>query len=227
MCSRDCSDRGFLPRETPLRPTTERLPDRGADRHSSTNGAALAASGRATRSAGRHRRGMAVCRTRGLLLPTWRIPRRRKYRSPSAERMDLAHRVRPAIRGTCRRGYERDGNHFCGTESDKISLLLGRLGCGPGQSSCHRLGVSSARTRTETLSPYRPRGMAAQAHARASRSTHPRTYHSDGCRTENRFRTKLPSGRTAEYSYVRYFFSNLSADIRQIFVEHCELLGFE
>jgi hypothetical protein len=49
--------------------------------------------------------------------------------------------------------------------------------------------------------------------------------HSDGCRTENRFRTKLPSGRTAEYSYVRYFFSNLSADIRQIFVEHCELLG--
>lgn len=49
--------------------------------------------------------------------------------------------------------------------------------------------------------------------------------HSDGCRTENRFRTDLPSGRTAEYSYVRYFFSNLSADIRQIFVEHCELLG--
>jgi hypothetical protein len=49
--------------------------------------------------------------------------------------------------------------------------------------------------------------------------------HSDGCRTENRFETKLPTGRTAEYSYVRYFLSNLSADIRQIFVEHCELLG--
>jgi hypothetical protein len=49
--------------------------------------------------------------------------------------------------------------------------------------------------------------------------------HSDGCRTENRFRTKLPSGRTAEYSYIRYFFSNLSADIRQIFIDHCELLG--
>jgi hypothetical protein len=49
--------------------------------------------------------------------------------------------------------------------------------------------------------------------------------HSDGCRTINRFKTKLPSGRVAEYSYPRYFFSNLSADIRQIFCEHCELLG--
>jgi hypothetical protein len=49
--------------------------------------------------------------------------------------------------------------------------------------------------------------------------------HSDGCRAVNRFRTKLPSGRTAEYSYVRYFFSNMSADVRDIFAEHCQLLG--
>lgn len=49
--------------------------------------------------------------------------------------------------------------------------------------------------------------------------------HSDGCRTENRVRTTLPSGRAAEYHYIRYFFSNLSADIRSIFVEHCELIG--
>ena len=27
--------------------------------------------------------------------------------------------------------------------------------------------------------------------------------HSDGCRTTNRFKTKLPSGRVAEYSYPR------------------------
>jgi hypothetical protein len=40
--------------------------------------------------------------------------------------------------------------------------------------------------------------------------------HSDGCRVINRFRTRLPSGRTREYSYTRYFFSNLSADIREI-----------
>ena len=49
--------------------------------------------------------------------------------------------------------------------------------------------------------------------------------HSDGCRCVNRFQTKLPSGRTAEYEYPRYFFSNLSAGIRRIFCEHCALLG--
>ena len=49
--------------------------------------------------------------------------------------------------------------------------------------------------------------------------------HSDGCRTVNRFKTKLPSGRVAPYAYPRYFFSNLSEDIRGIFCEHCELLG--
>jgi hypothetical protein len=49
--------------------------------------------------------------------------------------------------------------------------------------------------------------------------------HSDGCRTVNRFKTKLPSGRVAEYEYPRYFFSNLSADIRRLFCEYCERLG--
>jgi hypothetical protein len=38
--------------------------------------------------------------------------------------------------------------------------------------------------------------------------------HSDGCRTVNRFKTTLPSGRVAEYAYPRWFFSNRSADIR-------------
>jgi hypothetical protein len=49
--------------------------------------------------------------------------------------------------------------------------------------------------------------------------------HSDGCRCVNRFKTKLPSGRVAEYEYPRYFFSNLSADIRRIFSDHCDQLG--
>ena len=49
--------------------------------------------------------------------------------------------------------------------------------------------------------------------------------HSDGCRCVNRFRTRLPSGRVGEYAYPRYFFSNLSADIRRIFSDHCDLLG--
>ena len=41
----------------------------------------------------------------------------------------------------------------------------------------------------------------------------------------NTFKTKLPSGRVAEYSYPRYFFTNNSADIRRIFCAHCELIG--
>ena len=49
--------------------------------------------------------------------------------------------------------------------------------------------------------------------------------HSDGCRTVNRFKTKLPSGRVAECAYPRYFFSNLSADIRGLFCEACDALG--
>jgi hypothetical protein len=49
--------------------------------------------------------------------------------------------------------------------------------------------------------------------------------HSDGCRTVNRFTTRLPSGRVAEYAYPRWFFSNRSADIRGLFCEYCERLG--
>jgi hypothetical protein len=48
--------------------------------------------------------------------------------------------------------------------------------------------------------------------------------HSDGCRCINRFETQLPSGRLARYEYPRYFFSNLSEDIRRLFCEHCDLL---
>ena len=49
--------------------------------------------------------------------------------------------------------------------------------------------------------------------------------HSDGCRTINRFKTRLPSGRVAEYEYPRYFFSNLSPDIRGMFCDACDRLG--
>jgi hypothetical protein len=49
--------------------------------------------------------------------------------------------------------------------------------------------------------------------------------HSDGCRTVNRFSVDLPSGRRAQYAYARYFFSNLSPDIRGLFCSACERLG--
>jgi hypothetical protein len=59
---------------------------------------------------------------------------------------------------------------------------------------------------------------------------HPRSFirgliHSDGSRVVNRFSTRLPSGRVGHYAYVRYFFTNYSADIRRIFCDHCDLLG--
>jgi hypothetical protein len=65
---------------------------------------------------------------------------------------------------------------------------------------------------------------------RAIVDAHPQPFlrgliHSDGCRTVTRFKTRLPSGRIAEYEYPRYFFSNLSADIRRLFCEYCERLG--
>jgi hypothetical protein len=41
----------------------------------------------------------------------------------------------------------------------------------------------------------------------------------------NRFNVQLPSGRAGSYAYPRYFFSNLSPDIRRLFCEHCEMLG--
>lgn len=49
--------------------------------------------------------------------------------------------------------------------------------------------------------------------------------HSDGSRCLNRFQTELPRGRVAAYEYPRYFFTNMSADIRDIFCVHCALLG--
>ena len=65
---------------------------------------------------------------------------------------------------------------------------------------------------------------------RAITYAHPRELlrgliHSDGCRTVNRFSVDLPRGGRRTYEYPRYFFSNLSADIRGIFTEHCDLLG--
>ena len=101
-------------------------------------------------------------------------------------------------------------------------------------SRCVRLVASSQRW-LEAF-PQHGRG---RKHARPIRlerwqqaivDEHPRQFlrgllHSDGCRTVNRFKTKLPSGRVAEYAYARWFFSNLSADIRGLFCEYCDRLG--
>ena len=38
-------------------------------------------------------------------------------------------------------------------------------------------------------------------------------------------RDLLPSGSVGKYSYTRYFFSNLSADIRGLFCATCDQVG--
>jgi hypothetical protein len=48
--------------------------------------------------------------------------------------------------------------------------------------------------------------------------------HSDGSRTVNRFSVALRDGSRI-YAYPRYFFTNLSADIREMFCVSCERLG--
>ena len=49
--------------------------------------------------------------------------------------------------------------------------------------------------------------------------------HSDGCRVVNRFTVNLPKGGPHEYAYTRYFFTNLSIDIRSLFCASCDRLG--
>jgi len=48
--------------------------------------------------------------------------------------------------------------------------------------------------------------------------------HSDGSRCINRFRVRLLSG-PREYSYPRYFFTNLSTDIQGLFCSACDSAG--
>lgn len=104
----------------------------------------------------------------------------------------------------------------------------------PTQSECVRV-VSASRRWLEIFPQHGPgrkheRPIVLERWQREIVDAFPREFlrgliHSDGCRTLNRFKTRLPSGRVAEYAYPRYFFSNLSSDIRGLFCEYCERLG--
>lgn len=49
---------------------------------------------------------------------------------------------------------------------------------------------------------------------------------SDGCRVVNWVKRPLRDG-IKKYGYIRYFFTNTSSDIRQLFVDTCALIGVE
>lgn len=48
--------------------------------------------------------------------------------------------------------------------------------------------------------------------------------HSDGCRITN-WTTRLVGGERKRYEYPRYFFTNVSDDIRQLFTDTLDRLG--
>ncbi|MGW0700599.1 helix-turn-helix domain-containing protein [Streptomyces sp. NPDC002867] len=50
--------------------------------------------------------------------------------------------------------------------------------------------------------------------------------HSDGCRNVN-WTTRIVSGERKRYEYPRYFFTNLSDDIRQLYTDTLDKLGVE
>lgn len=50
--------------------------------------------------------------------------------------------------------------------------------------------------------------------------------HSDGCRSINRVRRPTKAG-TKEYEYVRYYFTNASPDIRELFSAACDRIGVD
>lgn len=48
--------------------------------------------------------------------------------------------------------------------------------------------------------------------------------HSDGCRVTN-WTTRLVGGETKRYEYPRYFFTNLSTDIRRLYTDTLDKVG--
>jgi hypothetical protein len=50
--------------------------------------------------------------------------------------------------------------------------------------------------------------------------------HSDGCRITN-WTTRLVAGERKRYEYPRYFFTNVSDDIRQLYTDTLDKLGIE
>src|SRR5829696_3707741 len=159
-----------------------------------------------------------------LQLRTWAVPRRRPHRrseQPAVVPKDLSRREVSVPR-------RRSGDELRKRLQRSSSAL--HLGCGePGDPPTLEPGPPG---RLPQHGPGRKhdRPIVLTAWQRELTQVHPGALvrgliHSDGCRTINRFTTKLPSGRTQEYAYPRYFFSNESADIRAIFCEHAEVLG--
>lgn len=139
--------------------------------------------------------------------------------------MDAAHCLRPPLRRDHPRDPDSDERHLPRAPANKISVFNRSPRRGWDLPSRYRQSISPPRPRPQAPPANRACGLAATANARKSWRADPRTHPLRRVPRHQPISDELPSGRTAEYSYVRYFFSNLSEDIRRIFIEHCELLG--
>ena len=128
--------------------------------------------------------------------------------------------IRTSSRSAGGRSCSRAGTRLTrATRTRWTARFASRLGHETGPSSSPRW-AQAASTSARSCG-----ALAARSSRRTPGSSCAGLIHSDGCRTVNRFKTRLPSGRVAEYAYPRYFFSDLSADIRGLFCASCERLG--
>ncbi len=151
-------------------------------------------------------------------LPITPVPRRSHIRQP----VDLPRRGVSADRRRCLAGNPDNGSRV--PRRDISPTRFGR-GPTPGLESDLARRLSPARAREEAPAAHRARRLATRDHARASARADPRA-HSLGRLPHRQPLLRRPAGRWAKDVRVpALLLLQLSADIRAIFTEHCELLG--
>jgi hypothetical protein len=159
----------------------------------------------------------------GLQLSARSLPGRRLDRHAVARRKAAHSDARRTLPRHRRRGGRGDTAYDAGCPRRPVAR--------PRRGSASRVppgvgvGVPAARARQETHTADSAGQMAAEAGDPSSVCADPRPDPLRWIPGNQLLRTLLPSGRVAEYAYVRYFFTNYSADIRRIFCEQCDLLG--
>lgn len=120
-------------------------------------------------------------------------------------------RIRNSLRTPGQQRVPREEGRLCSSHRDQQALALLLPQHGPGKKH----------ERTIALEPWQQEIVDA----------HPWEFirglvHSDGCRITN-WATRLVEGERRRYEYPRYFFTNLSADIRQLYTNALDTVGVD